>query len=68
MSSDGSRYEFAYRVGQAAEQPLGSIRTALLSNEVAGSMTGVYIALYTSGNGAPSAAAADFDWFEYEPR
>ena len=29
--------------------------------------TGVYLALYATGNGERSTAPADFDWFEYTP-
>ena len=65
--SHASHADLAYQVEEAAERSLGGIATALLSNEIAGGMTGVYIALYATGNGAQSAAVADFDWFEYEP-
>jgi alpha-N-arabinofuranosidase len=38
-----------------------------LSTEVAAGFTGVYFAMYATGNGRPCGAPADFDWFEYEP-
>jgi alpha-N-arabinofuranosidase len=31
------------------------------------SFTGVFLAMYATGNGRPAQAPADFDWFEYEP-
>jgi alpha-N-arabinofuranosidase len=34
---------------------------------MAGGFTGVYLAMYASGNGAPCTAPADFDWFDYQP-
>lgn len=41
--------------------------TRYLSTEVAGGFTGVYFALYATGNGQPSTAPADFDWFACTP-
>ncbi len=38
-----------------------------LSAEVAKGFTGVYLAMYATGNGRVSGAAADFDWCEYLP-
>ena len=40
--------------------------TKYLATEVAGGFTGVYFAMYATGNGQRSAAPADFDWFDYE--
>ncbi len=36
-----------------------------LTTEVAGGFTGVYLAMYASGNGALCRGSADFDWFSY---
>jgi xylan 1,4-beta-xylosidase len=36
-----------------------------LSTEVAGGFTGVYLGMYTTGNGKHSQSLAYFDWFEY---
>jgi alpha-N-arabinofuranosidase len=52
---EGARVNLAY----------GSVRH--LSTEVAGGFTGVYIGMYANGNGAPNAAPAYFDWFDYLP-
>jgi alpha-N-arabinofuranosidase len=41
--------------------------TRYLSTEVARGFTGVYFGMYATGNGAPSSAPADFDWFDYIP-
>jgi len=38
-----------------------------LSTEVAGTFTGMFFALYATGNGQPSSVPADFDWFDYTP-
>jgi alpha-N-arabinofuranosidase len=48
--------------------PLAEGETRYLSTEVASGFTGVYFAMYATGNGAPCAAPADFDWFEYRER
>jgi alpha-N-arabinofuranosidase len=37
----------------------------ILSTPIAGGFVGVFIGLYASSNGQPSANHADFDWFEY---
>jgi xylan 1,4-beta-xylosidase len=39
-----------------------------LSSEVAGGFVGTYVGLYATGNGAPAATPAAFDWFDYERR
>ena len=66
VSSDGERYFFAVG-GKGGQHSLGDISVALLSGEVSGSLSGVYIGLYASGNGVASAVPADFAWFQYEP-
>jgi len=55
------RYQFLL-----GEQCLAEGETKFLSTEVAGGFTGVYFAMYATGNGQRSAAPADFDWFDYE--
>ena len=44
---------------------VGSASTRDLSNEVITGFTGVYIAMYASGNGKANTNPADFDWFEF---
>jgi alpha-N-arabinofuranosidase len=34
--------------------------------EVISGFTGVFIGMYTSGNGTDNTNPADFDWFDYE--
>jgi alpha-N-arabinofuranosidase len=60
------RYAFSYAVGDGALRPLAAGETRYLATEVAGGFTGVYLALYATGNGEPCTTPADFDWFEYE--
>ncbi len=66
VQADKDEYRFGFAAGM--EQPfvpLGRGECALLATEVAGGFTGVMIAMYATGNGAPSASPAHFDWFEY---
>lgn len=65
VEADESRYAFLYGTSESALQTLGEGETRYLSTEVAGGFTGVYLAVYASGNGAPCRRPADFDWFEY---
>lgn len=59
-------YTFEYAAGAAEPQTLAHGETRYLSTEVAGGFTGVYLALYASGGGRPGAAAAFFEWFDYQ--
>ncbi len=61
-------YRLFYQIAGGLRNPLGTAETRPLSSEEAGGFTGVYIGMYATGNGRPSAAPADFDWFEYEGR
>ncbi len=51
----------------AGNEELATAPTRYLATEVAGGFTGVFVAMYASGNGRPCIAPADFDWFEYRP-
>lgn len=53
--------------GQAAID-LGKVETRHLSTELAGGFTGVYFAMYATGNGVDSQGQAHFDAFEYIPQ
>jgi alpha-N-arabinofuranosidase len=57
-------YTFAIRV-EGEERVLATGETRYLSTEVATGFTGVYFALFASGNGEPAASLASFDWFDY---
>jgi alpha-N-arabinofuranosidase len=59
------QYTFGYALSEQSPRVLATGETRYLSTEVAGGFTGVYFALYASGNGQPCGAPADFDWFEY---
>ena len=67
LAVDGlpDRYEFAYAVGNAAPEPLGSAPTEPLSSERTGGFTGVFVGMYAAGE--DNMPPADFDWFDYAP-
>ncbi len=67
IEADKDRYVFWCGTSESDLRRLGEGETRYLSTEVAGGFTGVYFAMYTTGNGAPCRNAADFDWFDYAP-
>jgi alpha-N-arabinofuranosidase len=67
ITAERSRYVFAYGAASDALTPLGEGETRYLSSEVAGGFTGVFLAMFASGNGAACQRPADFDWFDYQP-
>jgi xylan 1,4-beta-xylosidase len=72
VAADEASYSFAVSTGNAARQPLGALPTRALSSEEINKQgkhhfTGAMIGLYATGNGRPSTAPADFDWFDYAP-
>ena len=68
IDADRDKYVFSYGRSEEELRPLGEGETRYLSTEVAGGFTGVYFAMYATGNGAPSREPADFDWFDYRER
>lgn len=68
VSGNADRYTFALRQGEDAWTSLGELDTRYLSSVTAGGFTGVYLAMYATGNGKAASAPADFDWFDYRPR
>jgi len=67
VEAERDTYRFCYGASEADLRPLGEGETRYLSTEVGGGFTGVYFALYATGNGARSRQPADFDWFDYRP-
>ncbi|MEO8255610.1 MAG: glycoside hydrolase family 43 protein [Flavobacterium sp.] len=59
-------FEFGFSQGNDPVTTFGKVDTRFLSYETAGSMTGVYIGLFASGNGKKAKAVADFDNFIYK--
>jgi len=67
VTASASEYTLAYATGDSAPRTLATGETRYLSTEVAGGFTGVYLAMYATGNGQPSTTPAAFDWFDYQP-
>lgn len=65
VEGNRDRYAFSLAIGDGDSIVLVEAETRYLSTEVAGGFTGVYLALYATGNGRPSQSPAWFDWFEY---
>jgi xylan 1,4-beta-xylosidase len=59
-------YTFSYSTDGIKFISLGKADTNLISTETAGGFTGVYLGLFTSGNGSKCNTPAVFDWFEYK--
>ena len=69
IKGDPTTYVFAYRaVSETEWTAVGAGLTQLLTAEVASTWTGIFIGLYSTGNGQICGNGADFDWFEYHPQ
>jgi len=68
IDADINNYVFSYGTDEKNLNILGKGITRYLSSEVAGGFTGVYFAMYATGNGKPCKDPADFDWFEYKTK
>jgi alpha-N-arabinofuranosidase len=60
-------YRFSYALNNSEFKIIAEGETRYLSTEVASGFTGVYFAMYATGNGKKSTAPAFFDYFEYTP-
>ncbi len=69
LAVDAERDKYLFRYGRSENELrlLGEGETRYLSTEVASGFTGVYFAMYSTGNGLRCARPADFDWFDYRP-
>jgi xylan 1,4-beta-xylosidase len=66
ISCNRSFFTFSYAQSDEAFKEIEKVNSKFLSSETAGGFTGVYVGLYTTGNGKPSTAKAYYDWFEYD--
>lgn len=66
IQADKTDYVFGF--SESGKEPFwfGKGECGLLSTEVAGGFTGVFIAMYATGNGMRSISPAHFDWFDYQ--
>lgn len=60
-------FTFFYEDQNGRRTKLGYGESAMLATEVAGGFTGLYFAMYATGNGKTSTAPAYFDYFRYTP-
>ena len=67
LKVEGYQSYFTFSFSQDGDdfQELQQVGARYLSSETIGGFTGTYVGLYATGNGSPSKAPADFDWFEY---
>ena len=63
--ADPDHYTFVVLGKSGEQQVLATGETRYLAPEVASPFTGVFFALYASGNGAATTAPAFFEWFDY---
>jgi xylan 1,4-beta-xylosidase len=66
IKADRDTYTLSYALGEQGSRTLAQGETRYLSTEVAGGFTGVYFAMYATGNDQASTTPAFFDWFEYQ--
>lgn len=67
IDADPDTYTFSYSLKDREFKTIAKGETRYISTEVAGGFTGVYFAMYATGNGKRSTQPAYFDWFEYAP-
>jgi xylan 1,4-beta-xylosidase len=67
VRADKTNYVFEY-AEREEEEPIrfGQGECKMLATELAGGFTGVFIAMYATGNGVRSISPAYFDWFDYQ--
>jgi alpha-N-arabinofuranosidase len=66
IESNPWAYMFYYQTKDGIIKKIAHCQSMLLSTEVSGGFTGMYIGMYTTGNGKKVTSPALFDWFEYE--
>ncbi|WP_019639592.1 glycoside hydrolase family 43 protein [Paenibacillus fonticola] len=66
IEAQPDKFEFSLRTYQSGTIEMGWGETHLLSTEVAGGFTGVFIAMYAVSE-TKQATPALFDWFDYKP-
>lgn len=67
VKATDTNFTFSYATANGEENVIGSGETAFLSTQIAGGFTGIYFAMYATGNGKASTTPAHFDYFKYVP-
>jgi len=65
VKGEKSTFTFSFAQGNDEYQDIETVDSKFLATETVGFFTGVYVGMYATGNGQPSDAYADYDWFEY---
>jgi xylan 1,4-beta-xylosidase len=65
IKGERTTFSFSYAQGADPAVEIGKVDSKFLSSETVGGFTGVYVGFYATGNGTPSTARADYDWFDY---
>ncbi|MCB9099911.1 MAG: glycoside hydrolase family 43 protein [Anaerolineales bacterium] len=65
IRAEREKYTFGFSLDSAEPHTLATGDTRYISTEVAGGFTGVYLAMYATGNGQASRTPAFFEWFDY---
>ena len=65
IRGEKSAFTFSWSHGGDDFEDIDTIHAKYLSSETVGGFTGVYVGLYSTGNGKNCKASADYDWFEY---
>ncbi|MCM3444221.1 glycoside hydrolase family 43 protein [Metabacillus halosaccharovorans] len=67
VEATDTSFTFTYSSTTGDAVVIGTGETSLLSTQIAGGFTGLYFAMYATGNGKASTTPACFDFFEYKP-
>jgi alpha-N-arabinofuranosidase len=65
IKGERANFIFLYTQGNDTPKEIIRVMSRYLSSETVGGFTGVYVGLYTTGNGKACTVSADYDWFEY---
>jgi alpha-N-arabinofuranosidase len=65
IQAEPERYTLGVVDTVDGRQTIATGEARYLSKEVTGSMTGVFFALYTTGNGRLATSPSFFEWFDY---
>lgn len=66
INAEPTKYSFSFSEDGTDYQELAEGESRYLSTEVGGRFTGVYFAMYATGNSQTTRTSAHFDWFDYQ--
>lgn len=67
IEGNSNEFTFSYAQGNDDFKRVDSATSTYLSSETVGGFTGLYVGMFSTGNGERSSTNADFDWFNYQP-